>query len=345
MIYQINPLEDRRWDALVAKHPNSSIFHTVGWLDALWRTYGYDPVVYTTSPPRKELTNGLVFCRVSSWLTGKRLVSLPFSDHCDPLVEDRDRACAVFNEVLKDKGDHHWEYIEVRPRNEVLTQQRGMQPVTGYCFHVLDLSPDEKTLFSSFHKDCTQRKIQRAEREKLTYRAGCSDELLKAFYQLFAKMRQRQCLPPQPFRWFQNLSECLGPAMQVRTAWQAGQLAASIVTLQFGRTVVYKYGCSNPQLNSLGGMQWLFWKTIQEAKTLEMIELDLGRSDWGNPGLITFKDRLGGRRFPLAYWQYPSAGAPSGLRQMSRRPAAWIMGHVPVPLLIIAGRLLYRHIG
>ena len=34
-----------------------------------------------------ELANGIVFCRVESRLTGRRLVSLPFSDHCDPLVD------------------------------------------------------------------------------------------------------------------------------------------------------------------------------------------------------------------------------------------------------------------
>ena len=32
----------------------------------------------------------LVFCRIHSWLTGRRLVSLPFSDHCEPLYDSEE---------------------------------------------------------------------------------------------------------------------------------------------------------------------------------------------------------------------------------------------------------------
>ena len=86
-VYEIDPLCDPRWPEFLQNNPRASVFHTPGWLRALKRTYGYEPVVYTTTPATVELTNGWVFCRVFSWLTGRRLVSLPFSDHCEPLVD------------------------------------------------------------------------------------------------------------------------------------------------------------------------------------------------------------------------------------------------------------------
>src|SRR5262244_2773877 len=85
--YQLDPIQDPRWAHLLEKHPKASVFHSVAWLRALRCTYGYEPVVFTTSPATSELKNGIVFCRVHSWLTGRRLVSLPFSDHCEPLVD------------------------------------------------------------------------------------------------------------------------------------------------------------------------------------------------------------------------------------------------------------------
>ena len=88
-VYEIDPLQDQRWNELVHKHPHGSVFHSASWLEALRSTYGYDPVVISTSAPYKPLTNGLVFCRVKSWLTGHRFVSAPFSDHCEPLVSSR----------------------------------------------------------------------------------------------------------------------------------------------------------------------------------------------------------------------------------------------------------------
>src|SRR5450755_1829723 len=87
-VHEINPLCDPRWEAFINGHPRSSVFHSTKWLRALETTYGYDPVVVTTCPADAPLTNGIVFCRVKSWLTGRRLVSLPFSDHCEPLVNN-----------------------------------------------------------------------------------------------------------------------------------------------------------------------------------------------------------------------------------------------------------------
>lgn len=345
MIYRIDPTTDRRWEPFVSAHPDSSIFHTTGWLEALRQTYGYRPVAYTTSPAAGELANGLVFCHVSSWLTGRRLVSLPFSDHCDPLTGKGDEMDGLYEELRRDQASQHWNYVEIRPRNNSLGRQSGMEPGKSYCFHVLDLRCSEKALYSNLHESCTRRKIRCAERAKLEYREGRSIELLKMFYELFVRMRKRQRIPPQPFSWFRNLSECLGPAMQVRSAFHGDRLVASIVTLQFGKTLVYKYGCSDSKFNNLGGMQWLFWKTIQEAKALGLHELDLGRSDWDNPGLTTFKDRLGGKRFALNYWQYPNAEAQSSLFGIFKRPAGWLVAHTPLPILVIVGRFLYRHIG
>src|SRR5450755_1176727 len=69
-VYEIDPLNDARWDALVESHPETSVFHSTKWLRALQTTYGYDTIAVTTCPRGVPLTNGLVFCRVKSWFTG-----------------------------------------------------------------------------------------------------------------------------------------------------------------------------------------------------------------------------------------------------------------------------------
>jgi len=104
-VYAINPLEDIRWPEFIARHPNASVFHSRGWLYALQTTYGYAPVAFTTSSPSQELNNAVLFSEVRSWLTGSRLVSLPFSDHCEPLVEHADqfRTLCIYVESLRRK--------------------------------------------------------------------------------------------------------------------------------------------------------------------------------------------------------------------------------------------------
>ena len=86
-LHQFDPVSDPRWPEFLESHPCASVFHTPGWLEALRRTYGYEPIGYTSSAPGEKIRNGVVFCRIDSWLTGQRMVSLPFSDHCEPLVD------------------------------------------------------------------------------------------------------------------------------------------------------------------------------------------------------------------------------------------------------------------
>src|SRR5438046_6274479 len=122
MIYRFDPTKDPRWAEFVAHHPKASVFHSVGWLQALESTYGYEPVVFTTSPATEELRNGLVVCRVESYITGRRLVSLPFSDHCEPLCnssEEADYLICNFREALENQK---WKYVEVSPTYDNFSQ-------------------------------------------------------------------------------------------------------------------------------------------------------------------------------------------------------------------------------
>ena len=344
-VYQLNPLQDPRWAEFVQRHPRASVFHTSGWLDALQRSYGYTPVVFTTSAPEAELSNGVVLCEVRSWLTGRRLVSLPFSDHCDPLVEDTDQLATIYRYLEGERQKNGWRYLELRPRLST-PQEYGFCAWKQFCFHLLDLRPEVDVLFRSFHRDSIQRKIRRAERENLAWKEGRSEELLRAFYHLLLLTRRRHQLPPQPFVWFCNLAACLGPSMKIRIASRKGQPIAGIVTVSHRDTMVYKYGASDAAFHSVGGTHFLFWKAIQKARAQGCVALDLGRSDLEHEGLLTFKDRWGAARSAVTYWRNPAANpASSPWRGYVIDRAKQVLGRAPNGFRVAAGRLLYKHVG
>ena len=346
-VYQIQPLRDPRWAEFVGRHPCSSVFHTVAWLEALHRTYGYQPTVYTTSPPGISLEDGLVFCRVTSWLTGRRLISLPFSDHCQPLVNNASDEHVLLSALEQTLHREKLRYIEIRPTQPLADAVGLCRPTQSYCFHQIDLRPDLPTLFNNCHKSSTQRKIQRAEREGLIYEAGPSEALLDAFWNLLLMTRRRHQIPPQPKSWFRNLINCFGDALQIRVAFKDKQPVASILTLRHKDTLVYKYGCSDTRFNNLGGTQLLFWRSIQEAKRDGLRLFDLGRSDCDDAGLITFKDRWGSARSTLAYARF-SLAPPSdtfGRNVMGRAGpiARGVVSCLPDRILQMVGSALYRH--
>ena len=125
--------------------------------------------------------------------------------------------------------------------------------------------------------------VRRAER-MLSYEEGTSEDLLAKFYQLQVSTRRRHRLPPQPLDWFRNLIRCLSGSLKIRVVSKDGQAAASIITLFYKNSMVYKYGCSDPKFNHCSGMSLLMWNAIQEAKALGASEFDFGRSDQDNPG-------------------------------------------------------------
>ena len=346
-MYTLDPLLDPRWATLVDTHPDASVFHTTEWLEALRQAYGYEPVAYTTSPPGAGLSNGIVLCRINSWLTGRRMVSVPFADHCEPLLDGSLSGRRALLAALKTAVEReHYGYVELRPRTPDLLAHDGVEPSASYVFHSLDLRPSLEKIFAGFHKSTIQRNIRRAEREGLEYEDGNSEALLRKFYGLMLLTRRRHQLPPQPIQWFRNLITCLGVRLTIRVASIRGRSIAGMLTLSHGQTVVYKYGCSDAEFHHLGSMPFLFWKVIQEAKALQMKELDLGRSDSDNPGLITFKGRWGATASTLTYVR--SSARPAGTKQerygvhhLARR-AFTLM---PDRVLTTAGRLLYRHIG
>jgi CelD/BcsL family acetyltransferase involved in cellulose biosynthesis len=347
-VYELNPVEDPRWANFVEQHPSSSLFHKPQWLSALQRTYGYEPVAYTATPPGRELASGLVFCKIKSWLSGPRLVSLPFSDHCQFLIDDAQIALALVSSLKRFQQQENWKYIEFRPllfADSAVSLNGDLAPSEAYYWQVVDLRPDLDVLFRQFHKSCVQRKIHRAEREKLRYEEGRSEALLAKFYSLLILTRRRHGVPPQPLAWFRNLVACLGDSMVIRVASKGDDPVASIITIAHKKTLVYKYGCSDGRFNNSGGTALLFWKAIQDAKQSGAENYDLGRSEVDNPGLIAFKENWGAATIPLRYYRLPPDYSARRSSQWPGRVAKNIFSKMPEALLTATGRLLYRHIG
>jgi lipid II:glycine glycyltransferase (peptidoglycan interpeptide bridge formation enzyme) len=344
-VYEIDPTTDERWEDFLQNHAQASIFHTRGWLEALRRTYGYAPVAFTTSPPGSPLTNGIPFCKINGFFGKRRLVSLPFTDHCEPLVQTSEQLKYLVAYLQHKRDLEGWNYVEMRPLNSVLPTGTEFGNSQAFFFHRLDLRRSLDDILQNVHKDCVRRKIRRAEREGLVYQEGRSEPLLSKFYQLLLVTRRRHGLPVQPVSWFRNLIACLGANLTIRVASKDRRPIASILTLRYKQVIVYKYGCSDHTFNNLGGMQCLFWRAIQEAMRDQLWEFDLGRSDSDNPGLAVSKDRWGAAQTELVYFRYGAKYSRRLARAHQIPLSKYIWSHAPNAMLSAAGSILYRHLG
>jgi lipid II:glycine glycyltransferase (peptidoglycan interpeptide bridge formation enzyme) len=241
-------------------------------------------------------------------------------------------------------------YVEIRPVNLNFGQAGdGIEflPAATHSLHILDLRPNLTELFQTFDKDSVRRRIGRADRAGLVEKCGRSDDLLKDFYTLFITTRRRHSLPPIPYAWFRNLVHCQGEALEIRLAYEDKDKVpvAGILTLNFRSTVYYKYGCSDAQFNRLGAIPWLLWKAVEAAKSNGAVEFDLGRTEQGNDGLLTFKNHWVSQPQRLLYWMFPGTHSPVSADGWKLRLAKRVFSCMPDRLLTITGNLIYRHIG
>lgn len=346
-VYKFDPIIDSRWPSFLEQHSDASVFHTKEWLRTLQQTYGYKPVAYSTSDGN-ELTNAVVFCQIESRLTGKRLVSLPFSDHCQPLACGKDLR-EILNYLQDNCNRERFKYVELRPSvSETGMDERKQSFVVSerFSFQRVDLRPELNVIYKNLHDSCIRRKIKRADREGLLYEMGRSEELQEKFRHLLLLTRRRHKLPPQPSSWLRNMVNSLGEMVTICVLSKKNIPVASIVTLKYKNVLVYKYGCSDAQFNNIGATPLLFWKVIQQAKAENAQILDLGRSSRDDLGLIAFKEHLGAVSSELSYYRnristkrklLPNIGASVLARQ--------VLVHLPDSLFSRVGQLLYRHIG
>jgi hypothetical protein len=347
-VHLVDPLADGRWPGLVAAHASSSAFHSLAWLNALQQAYNYTPVAFTHSAPGETLDNALLFCAVKSWITGNRLVSLPFSDHCEPLLRDHSDFAGLLAGAQGQVDRDDWKYLEVRPLTPSLSRglNRYADKPADFCMHRLDLNPSLEELYRGLHGDSIRRRIERGHRQRLTAECGNSGGLLDEFYRLHVLTRRRQSLPPHPRRWFRAVLASFGDAASIRVAYTDRTAVSALLLISHKTTITYKYGCSDAAYHKLGGMPYLLWETIVEAKERGMKELDLGRSDLDNPGLITFKDRWGASRDVLVYLRYPELSRrETPARRIYVRAAKYVFSKCPERVLTAVGNLLYPHIG
>jgi hypothetical protein len=339
----INPLQYQGWDDLVFASQGCSFFHTSHWARVLHDSYNYRPC-YLTRIRDGKLALLVPFMEVNSFLTGRRGVSLPFTDYCDPI------SCDTINwrdtlEYLKDYGKcSKWEYLELRGGEELL----GREPFSSYYYrHVLKLSKDVDAVYSQL-KDSTKRNIKKALREGVSVTRSNTIDAIKTFYRMHCSNRKKHGLPPQPFIFFQKLYDHIISLDhgQVVLADYQGRTIAGAVYLHFGSEAIYKFGASDSKYLHLRPNDLLMWETIQWYCRKGYAKFCFGRTDPNNEGLRQFKNGWGAGEKVLRYFRYDikrnefktAKASDVGMSTM-------IFRKMPIFLSKWAGKVLYRHVG
>jgi len=111
---------DSRLSSFVEQRAEASFYHDQAWLDLISKLYGYSVISLTTTNSSGQISGFLPLCFMYSRLTGRRLVALPFSDHCPILAEDEASANELIDQAILLARKEKVQYLELRSGNNDL---------------------------------------------------------------------------------------------------------------------------------------------------------------------------------------------------------------------------------
>jgi CelD/BcsL family acetyltransferase involved in cellulose biosynthesis len=343
----INPLEYASWDSIISKDARSSFFHRACWARVLNATYRHTPA-YFCGVRDGQIEQMLPVMEVSSRWTGRRGVSLPFSDFCDPLISGDDDATALYDAAIAYGEERGWKYLECRNASPDwhCTQDRQVEPALSFFGHVVELEGGNDALFARFDP-AVRRGVRKAEKEGVQVEFSSTLDSIRTFFALHCLTRRRHGLPPQPFRFFENIARHVLAAGEgfVAIARLGRQPLAGSVFFQHGPEAIYKFGASDFACQHLRPGNLLMWEATKYFARNGFEQLHLGRTSLVNEGLRRFKLGFGARENRIEYRKYDFKEqmfvtaidrAESWVNQIFRK--------LPLPMLRLAGRLLYPHL-
>ncbi|UFS69021.1 GNAT family N-acetyltransferase [Geomonas sp. RF6] len=325
--------------------PNGSIYHHSAWRTVLETTYGYRPLYLALEHTGSREFHGVYpFMLVQSRFTGDRLVSLPFTSFCPPLVPHDAVADMVRYNLQKNP---EIQYLELKSGDPLHDVPDFLVEHCSHVTHMLDLRPGESKVYQKFHSTSIRQRIRRAEKNGFRVRLAKDVEDLKGFYRLHIGIRKKHGLPPHPFKFFRNMWHELAPRnlLFVPLLEYQGRVIAAAFTLKFRDTFTYEYSASDEAYLNLSPNQMLIWEVIKIACSEGASYFDFGRSSLDNPSLIEFKERWGAEKLALSYYYYPKMNKVGMEGSLGRRILNRANRILPRALLQMEGELVYRHLG
>ncbi|HYE48483.1 MAG TPA: GNAT family N-acetyltransferase [Azospirillaceae bacterium] len=328
--------------AALAAHPLGSLFTAPPWLDALAETYGF--AIAASVPGQGSNRQGAVlFSRISD-LRGERIVCLPFSDYCDPLVEDAE-TWETLAAPLMEMGLP----ITLRCLRHGHAVADPRFAATGQAlWHGVDLTRSEEDLWAGLSGSARQN-VRKAQRGGVTVREASGLDDVRAFHRMHCHLRKTKFrLLAQPRAFFDALHAAFAPEgrLTVLFAEVEGAPVAGILFLEWENRLYYKFNASlDPTLcpNDL-----LAWEGIRMGRRRGLELLDFGISETRHPGLIRYKRKYATeeRTISLLRWQPPGhadARAAEIGRAFGRITELLTDPTVPDAVTEAAGDDLYRY--
>jgi FemAB-related protein (PEP-CTERM system-associated) len=343
-------LADSGLNNFVKQYAKEPLYYSQDWLDLITHLYGYKSILLTTTDAVGQVTGLLPLCSIQSLITGRRLVSLPFSDFCPLLAENEESADALIDQAIQLAREEKVKYMELRTGSyDILARRRDLEEANLYVRWLIPLNIDLDDIWSKLRKP-VQHQVMKSQKKGVQVRIAQRREDMLQYYRLHLQTRSKKHgMPAQPRSYFFALWENFAKSgsVQLLLAEYEGTVIAGMILLASGSTIRYAYGASDEHYLSLAPNNLLLWTAINLGCTQGYELFDLGRTARDNQGLMEFKRRWGSIQEPLPYYYYPQKAGLASTSESSWKyqllTGTW--KKLPVAVTGSLGGYLYKHLG
>jgi hypothetical protein len=329
----VSPAPRDVWEAVLAESADASIYQTPGWLDCVCAAGGYEDAsrLYETAGGRRLVVpmarrRGL-----------PRLLELEASlparwGYAGILAPDAllpSDVEAVVGDLRERRGLRT--SLKPGPRAAAVWRSSAGDGCVGvtHTVHTLDLGAGFDGVWSKRFSSKTRTKVRKAERSGLEVSCDSSGRSVDAFYELYVKSIERwvpgggrlarrrwAVRNGEPAGKFRAVAERLGDACKIWVASVAGEPAAAIIVLKYGRHAMYWRAAMDKPLAGPTRANYLLQSLAIEDACRAGCELyHMGES---SPSIAEFKSAFGA--VPEQYVEYRLERWP--LTRTSSRVAA-----------------------
>lgn len=346
-IKQITIIEDgsvhKDWQTLLDLY-ETDVFHSPGWLNSIVETYGFEINAFIVVDESDKPVAGIPYCKIDDMLD-PRIVSLPFSDFCDPLVSTKEQWEMLAEKFLEFDVPLTFKCLH----NEVPLNDERIPMAGRDKWHCIELNTTSEALWDNIHSSA-RRAIRKARKNGITVRVGETKEDLRSFFELHLRIRKfKYELVAQPPEFFENIWDNFMAKGNgaLFLAEHEGKVIGGIFSLVWNNRFYYKFNASDTTNVKLRPNDLMLWTAAEYGIEKGYDYLDFGLSSWDQEGLIRYKEKYATRVGQVSFIKStPSHGwSERNNRIRSLLPQLtdlFVDPSVPNEITEKAGQVLYR---
>ena len=339
---EVNPkVAPEAWSAYVRGHPEGTYYHLPEWRDVINQAFGHAPFYLFASNTDGGVSGILPMFRISSHLTGRRLVSLPFAHICGPISDSDEITLALVDRAARLCDELKCGYLEIRTLKPLSC---GLAVNQYYSTYVFSLGKPQESWRKIGRR--ARQAVTKSQKDGVTVRIGDSSQDLRTFCDLNMRTKRRLGSPGHPDAFIQTMKQNLEDRFRLYLAEFQGRAIAGSIAVIFNGLSNYAYAASDSRYLKHFPNDAVVWRAMEDASDQGARFFDFGKTPMDNTGLAAFKRKWGSEQKALYYHYYPNmpyliSSDRSGVKYRSLT-TAW--RKLPLPLVRIMASTAFRHL-